>query len=235
MIDVRELQKTYGGNLVLDLPELKIPAGQSFGLVGNNGAGKTTFFSLLLDLVEPTQGEITNGGEKIQKNDQWKAHTAAYIDQDFLIGYLTPEEYFELIAQLRQVDLETLQSWLQGFESFFKGEILGRKRYIRDLSKGNQKKVGLIACLIGAPKVVVLDEPFANLDPSSQIQLKDLLKNISEQTQTTLLISSHDLNHITEVCERIVLLDHGTVQQDLMTTPETLKTLETYFTSISKD
>jgi len=214
---------------------LKIPAGQSFGLVGNNGAGKTTFFSLLLDLVEPTQGEITNGGEKIQKNDQWKAHTAAYIDQDFLIGYLTPEEYFELIAQLRQVDPETLQSWLQGFESFFKGEILGRKRYIRDLSKGNQKKVGLIACLIGAPKVVVLDEPFANLDPSSQIQLKDLLKNLSEQTQTTLLISSHDLNHITEVCERIVLLDHGTVQQDLMTTPETLKTLETYFTSISKD
>ena len=235
MIDVRELQKTYGGNLVLDLPQLMIPAGQSFGLVGNNGAGKTTFFSLLLDLVEPTQGEITNGGEKIQKNDQWKAHTAAYIDQDFLIGYLTPEEYFELIAQLRQVDLESLQSWLQGFESFFKGEILGRKRYIRDLSKGNQKKVGLIACLIGAPQVVILDEPFANLDPSSQIQLKDLLKNLSEQTQTTLLISSHDLNHITEVCERIVLLDHGTIQQDLMTTPETLKTLETYFTSISQD
>ncbi|MGC6480546.1 MAG: ABC transporter ATP-binding protein [Flavobacteriaceae bacterium] len=235
MIEVSDLVKKYSGNEVLNLPQLNIPEGQSFGLVGNNGAGKTTFFSLLLDLVEPSQGQILNGGEAVQKNDRWKKHTAAYIDQDFLIGYLTPEEYFELIAQLREVNIETLHGWLQGFESFFKGEILGRKRYIRDLSKGNQKKVGIIACLIGNPQVVILDEPFANLDPSSQIQLKELLKNLYQQSQTTLLISSHDLNHITEVCERIVLLDRGVVQEDLMTTPETLQNLEKYFKAISEN
>ncbi|MGB0375621.1 MAG: ABC transporter ATP-binding protein [Flavobacteriaceae bacterium] len=234
MIEVKELIKKYGTNVVLNIPELDIPKAQSFGLVGNNGAGKTTLFSLLLDLVEPTQGEITIGQEQVQKNDRWKSFTAAYIDQDFLIGYLTPEEYFELIAQLRQVDLGELHSWLQGFESFFKGEILGRKRYIRDLSKGNQKKVGLIACLIGDPEVVILDEPFANLDPSSQMQLKELLKSLSEESQTTLLISSHDLNHITEVCERIVLLDRGEIQKDTITTPETLSALESYFKSISE-
>jgi len=83
--------------------------------------------------------------------------------------------------------------------------------------------------LIGQPEVVILDEPFANLDPTTQIRLKTTLKKINEETSSTLLISSHDLGHITEVCERIVVLNKGEIIKDLKTSDETLKELEQFF------
>ncbi len=90
MIEVKELTKTYGSQTVLNLPQLEIPKGQSFGLVGNNGAGKTTFFSLLLDLIAPTTGHILNNGVEVRSSEAWKPFTSAFIDESFLIGYLTP-------------------------------------------------------------------------------------------------------------------------------------------------
>ena len=116
------------------------------------------------------------------------------------------------------------------FSSFFKDEILDQKKYIRDLSKGNQKKVGITASLIGSPELIVLDEPFSNLDPSSQILLKKLIEKFSKNQNTTFLISSHDLTHVTEVCNRIVLLEKGVVVKDIETNKATLKELEGYFT-----
>jgi ABC-2 type transport system ATP-binding protein len=106
---------------------------------------------------------------------------------------------------------------------------------LRDLSKGNQKKVGLIGALIGNPEVVILDEPFANLDPSTQIRLKQLIKSETQNTHTTFLISSHDLTHVTEVCDRIVVLEKGQVINDLQTSTETLKELEKYFSESLED
>ena len=106
---------------------------------------------------------------------------------------------------------------------------MGGKKYLRDLSKGNQKKVGVIAALLGDPKVVILDEPFANLDPSTQIRLKEIIKDLSKEKDTTVLVSSHDIQDVTEVCERIVLLEKGKVIKDIVTSPKTLKELETYF------
>lgn len=100
---------------------------------------------------------------------------------------------------------------------------------MRDFSKGNQKKVGLAAAFLGQPKLIVLDEPFANLDPSSQFKLKAILAEIAQKKESTLLISSHDLNHVTEVCSRIVLLDKGQIKKDLQTHSSTLKELEAYF------
>ena len=118
---------------------------------------------------------------------------------------------------------------LAGFEDFFHGEILRQKKYLRDLSKGNQKKVGITATFIGNPEVVVLDEPFANLDPTTQIRLKKIIRELSAKREVTALISSHDLVHVTEVCERIVVLDKGQIVKDIQTSPETLKELETFF------
>ena len=122
-----------------------------------------------------------------------------------------------------------MKEFLGQFEALFNGEITGKKKYIRDLSKGNQKKVGIAAALMGSPEVILLDEPFANLDPTTQIRLKDLLRDLKEKYQLTMLISSHDLNHVTEVCERIVLLEKGEVKQDIKTSASTLKDLEEYF------
>ena len=100
MIHIHDLSKTYNGVTVLKIDELHIPKGESFGLVGNNGAGKTTLFSALLDLIQPTTGYIQNGEAKVNESEAWKSHTASFIDESFLIGYLTAEEYFYFIGEL---------------------------------------------------------------------------------------------------------------------------------------
>ncbi len=229
MIEVEHLTKQYGRSTALDLPELTIPDGQCVGLVGNNGAGKTTFFNLLLDLVPATTGLVRNLGVQVARSESWKHHTGAYLDESFTIGYLTPEEYYTFIADLRGVTKEDLDAFLHPFEPFFNGEILGKGKYLRDLSKGNLKKAGVVAALIGSPKVLVLDEPFANLDPSSQLRLKSILKELASRKDITMLISSHDLAHVAEVCDRILVLEKGKLVKDLKTTPETLAELEKVF------
>ncbi|NNK10286.1 MAG: ABC transporter ATP-binding protein [Flavobacteriaceae bacterium] len=229
MITVHDLTKTYGTQTVLNIPSLEIPKGQSFGLVGNNGAGKTTFFSLLLDLIQPTTGKIINNEVQVDVSEEWKPFTSAFIDETFLIGYLTPEEYFYFIGELRGRNKADVDSLVSNFENFFHGEILGQKKYLRDLSKGNQKKVGIVASFIGDPEVVILDEPFANLDPTTQIRLKQIIRELTENREVTVLVSSHDLIHVTEVCERIVVLNKGEIVKDIQTSPQTLKELETFF------
>lgn len=229
MIEVEQLTKKYRNAVVLDVPALSIPDGQCLGLVGNNGAGKTTFFNLLLDLVPATTGTIRNSGIEVNKDRSWKNHTSAYLDESFLIGYLTPEEYFYFIGELRHRDKAAVDAFLLAFAPFFNGEVLGQRKYLRDLSKGNQKRVGIVSTLIGSPTVVVLDEPFANLDPSSQFRLKGIIKELVAQKNVTVLISSHDLAHVAEVCGRIVVLEKGRMLKDISTTPETLKELESMF------
>jgi ABC-2 type transport system ATP-binding protein len=229
MIQVNQLSKKYNGTTVLHIDNLSIPKGQSFGLVGNNGAGKTTFFSLLLDLIQPTTGEIVNHEIPVHTSENWKPFTASFLDESFLIGYLTPEEYFYFIGDLRGQNKADVDALLSKHEEFFNGEILNNKKYLRDLSKGNQKKVGIIATLIGNPEVVVLDEPFANLDPTTVNRLKKIIKELSENPQVTILVSSHDLQHTVEVCDRIVALNKGEVVKDIVTSDETLKELEAFF------
>ncbi|WP_127136092.1 ABC transporter ATP-binding protein [Flagellimonas oceanensis] len=229
MITVHNLTKTYGENTVLNIDNLEIPKGQSFGLVGNNGAGKTTLFSLLLDLIQPSSGHIINKDVQVDQSEDWKPFTSAFIDETFLIGYLTPEEYFYFIGELRDRNKADVDALLSNFDDFFHGEILGQKKYLRDLSKGNQKKVGIVASFIGNPEVVVLDEPFANLDPTTQIRLKGIIKDLAAKEGVTVLVSSHDLIHVTEVCERIVVLNKGEIVKDIHTSAETMKELEAFF------
>jgi ABC-2 type transport system ATP-binding protein len=230
MIQVNQLSKTYSNGVkVLNITNLEIPKGQSFGLVGNNGAGKTTFFSLLLDLIQPSTGSIKNNSIQVNTSEAWKPFTAAFIDESFLIGYLTAEEYFYFIGDLRGQNKADVDALLKKHEEFFNGEILNSKKYLRDLSKGNMKKVGIIATLIGNPEVVILDEPFANLDPTTVNRLKKIIKELSEKPEVTVLVSSHDLVHTVEVCNRIVALNKGEIVKDIETSPETLKELEAFF------
>jgi ABC-2 type transport system ATP-binding protein len=229
MIITSNLSKTYNDVSVLHIENLEIPKGQSFGLVGNNGAGKTTYFSLLLDLIQPTTGHIKNNEVLVHESEDWKPFTSSFIDESFLIGYLTAEEYFYFIGELRGQNKVDVDALVSQFEDFFHGEILGQKKYLRDLSKGNQKKVGIVAALIGNPEVIILDEPFANLDPTTQIRLKGIIKDLAEKQGVTVLVSSHDLMHVTDVCERIVVLEKGEVVKDLATNTATLKELEAHF------
>ena len=228
MIEITNLKKTYADRTVVAIEHLQITAGETIGVVGNNGAGKTTLFRMLLDLIRPSSGTIYSKGFNVAGNDSWKSYTASFLDEGFLIDYLTPEEYFIFIGSLHQLDANAIKTFLQTYEEFFNGEILSSGKYIRDFSKGNQNKIGIAAALMQKPELLILDEPFANLDPTTQIRLKTQLKLLKSENITT-LISSHDLNHVTDVCDRIILFEKGKVINDLETNENTLEELETYF------
>lgn len=235
MIHLSQLSKTYSGNTVLSIESLELQAGEIIGLVGNNGAGKTTFFSLLLDLIKPSTGYIENQGVRVNESEAWKSTTAAFIDENFLIGYLTAEEYFEFIAGLRGVTKAELSDFIEVFRAFFNDEILGNKKYIRDYSKGNQKKIGIAAAFIGTPALVILDEPFANLDPRAQMQLQKLIKTFNTDHGVSLLVSSHDLLHVSEVSQRILILNKGELIKDVRTSEITLEDLRAFFSEEVKE
>jgi len=229
MVKVENLKKQFGNITAIDIDRLSIPKGQKFGLVGNNGAGKTTLFRLVLDLIKPTHGEILVNGNPVVLKDEWKAFTGSFLDESFLIGFLSPEEYFDFIAQLQSVEKVELDTFLDRFNMFFNDEVLGKKKYIRDMSRGNQRKIGIVGSMIGSPKLLVLDEPFANLDPSSQRQLSLILREEQQFHDTTMLISSHDLTHVTEVSDRIVVLEKSKIVKDLSVGQNALADLEMYF------
>ncbi|WP_194974207.1 ABC transporter ATP-binding protein [Aquiflexum lacus] len=230
MISVQNLKKQYKEAVVLDVESLEIPKSECFGLVGNNGAGKTTLFRIMLDLVRASSGEVFIDGQNVSKTEDWKARVGAYLDEHMLLSYLTPDEYFETLRKIYRLSEEDLKLHLENFKDLFNDEILGKKKYIRDLSKGNLKKVGIAAALMGNPEVILLDEPFENLDPSSQIRLKKLILREKERSQITFLISSHDLNHVTDICDRIVLLEKGKVIKDLKEKELMMSELDSYFT-----
>jgi ABC-2 type transport system ATP-binding protein len=230
MIDINSLTKIYGKQTVLNIQNLKINQGESFGLVGNNGAGKTTMFRCILDLIRPNSGTVCIKNNNVASDESWKKYTGSFLDEGFLIDFLTPEEYFRFVADIYELSEGDLIEFYRKFEDFFNNEILGKKKLIRHLSSGNRQKIGIAAALMPNPELLVLDEPFTSLDPTTQIRLKTLLKSLQKEKEITILISSHDLNHITEVCNRIVILHEGVIVHDLATNQDTLKILEEYFT-----
>lgn len=229
MIQIENLTKSYSGVKVLDIDKLEITKGSSFGLVGNNGAGKTTLFRIALDLLRADTGAVLINDENVAKTENWKKITGSFLDQGFLIDFLSPEEFFDFIGKVRGLSSDDIELHLQSMQEFFNGEIIGKKKLIRNLSMGNQQKIGVAAALMGNPEIVVLDEPFNSLDPTTQIRLIKLINKMKTEKNITFLISSHDLNHVTEVCERIVVLHEGKIVHDIVTQEDTLDELKAYF------
>jgi len=173
IIEVNNLSKVYGKIEVLNIENLKIESGESFGLVGNNGAGKTTFFQSDPRFNRSVWWRDPFNGIAVARSDHWKAYTGSYIDEKFLIEFLYPEEYFEFVANLNSLTRKEYTDFIEKYREFFAEEILGQKKFIRDLSKGNQKKVGIAAALLTKSDLLVMDEPFPHLDPTSVFQIKE--------------------------------------------------------------
>ena len=239
-IKIENLKKCFGEKTAVDINEFTIHDGDMLGLVGNNGAGKTTLFRLILDLIKADEGSVTitlpsdSSAEPIAVNpaqsEEWKNHTGAYIDEGFLIDFLTPEEYFQFIGKVNGMNKQAVEERLKDFEHFMGGEVLGQKKLIRNLSAGNKQKVGIISTLMNRPQLVILDEPFNFLDPSSQNILKHLLEQHRNETGATILISSHNLAHTVDISNRIALLEHGLIIRDLPNHEASARQeLETYF------
>jgi ABC-2 type transport system ATP-binding protein len=242
MIKIENLKKQFGETIACDTPSFQINDGDILGLVGNNGAGKTTLFRMLLDLLKPDDGSVNYilpspsgeglGGESINpvESEAWKQHVGAYIDEGFLIDFLTPEEYFAFLGKVSGMTQQQVDERLKDFERFANGEIFGQKKLIRNLSAGNKMKVGIISALLRKPEIVILDEPFNFLDPTSQLVLKHLLTDYQQQTGATILIASHNLQHTVDISTRIALLEHGVIIRDLPNNEGSARTeLETYF------
>src|SRR5690606_3447991 len=229
MIKIEGLVKRYKDATVLEVPSLQINASECFGLVGNNGAGKTTLFRIMLDLVRATEGRVFFEEEDVDKTEHWKQRVGAYLDEHMLLSFLTADEYFESLRRIYGLSQDDLNQHLEKFRELFNDEILGKKKYIRDLSKGNLKKVGIAAAMIGSPVAVLLDEPFENLDPSSQNRLKRFILQEKERRNITFLLSSHDLAHVTDICDRIVLLEKGKIIKDLVDKEQMVTELFQYF------
>lgn len=228
-ISIKNLQKYYGKNKALDIDELKIAEGELIGLVGNNGAGKTTFLRLLLDILGPDEGEVLINNEDIHKSNDWKSYTGSFLDEGFLIDFMTPEEYFYFSGELYGLSKADVNEKLKTLKQFMSDEILNQKKYIRQLSTGNKQKTGIIAAMIVEPKLLLLDEPFNFLDPTSQITIRNKLKQINEEKKTTMIISSHNLNHIASICSRIILLEKGFVIKDIDNIAGKAEDIEEYF------
>jgi ABC-2 type transport system ATP-binding protein len=232
MIKVTNLIKTYNKKTVLNISDLTIGNGEIFGLVGNNGAGKTTLLRLMLDLIRADRGEVCSGEHIVARTEDWKDYTSSYLDEGFLIEYLTPEEFFSFIADEYRLTKEVMDLRLAAFSDFFNGEVLGQTRkYLRDFSKGNRQKIGVASALITEPGVLILDEPFNSLDPTSQILLKRMLSDYNRKNGATIIISSHDLNHVTEICTRIAIIEKGIIIRDLQNNGQAMAELASYFSA----
>lgn len=232
MITISNLTKVYGDTTVLDIPELTIRQGELIGLVGNNGAGKSTMLRLILDLIKADTGHVELMGQKVNESTDWKYKTGSFVDGSFLIDFLTPEEYFAFIAKAYGISKELMDERLAEYHTLMNGEVLGTKKYIKNFSEGNKQKTGIIGAMFINPDILLLDEPFNYLDPSSQITVSRLIHKMNKELGCTIIISSHNLNLVSDISSRILLLEKGNIIKDLPNTQgEAITELETYFES----
>ena len=180
MIAIDRLRKNFGEKVAVDIEHYEINQGDMLGLVGNNGAGKTTLFRLMLDLLKADNGKVVINDIDVSQSEDWKSFTGAFIDDGFLIDYLTPEEYFYFIGKMYGLKKEEVDERLVTFERFMNGEVIGHKKLIRNYSAGNKQKIGIISAMLHHPQLLILDEPFNFLDPSSQSVIRHLLKKYNK-------------------------------------------------------
>ena len=218
-IKIDNVKKTFGEKVAVNVEAFEVKSGEVLGLVGNNGAGKSTLFRIILDLLKPDHGKVlmfdAEKSVNVAETEEWKNWTGAYIDESFIIDYLTPDEYLSFVARLSGISTEQMEEELKKYEHFMAGEVLGQKKLIRNLSAGNKQKVGIIAALLLHPQILILDEPFNFLDPSSQNSFKHIINDYNKETGATILISSHNLNHTVDISHRIALLENGVIIRDI--------------------
>ena len=236
MIRISDLTKKFDNVEVLNIPQLQVEKGELIGIVGNNGAGKTTLLRLCLDLLFADSGTVSIDNENVAQGENWKKITGSYLSEKFLIDFLKPAEYFNFIGEIYGLTKQEIVEKVSIFEEFMTEEILKHpKKYIEKFSMGNKQKIGIVGAMLMRPRLLILDEPFNFLDPSSQIEMKYLLQKYNAEFGTTILLSSHNIQYIADICSRIIILEKGKVIRDEQnTTPEIKAELENYFEKASR-
>lgn len=227
MIEVKNLKKSFNGMVALNIESLEINQGECVGIVGNNGAGKTTFFKSILDLLKPDFGYVSIEGTHVNLSADWQNHLNAFIDESFLIEFLKPKEYLSFILKMKGSAF-SVDELLSNYSEFSNKDIDASTKYIRDLSTGTKIRIGVLSLLAGDPKYIIMDEPFAHLDPTSQSKLRKLIRAQKAEGRCV-IVSSHNLQNISESCDRVILIEEGKVKYDVKVSQESMKQLEDYF------
>lgn len=205
MLEVSNLSKSFGKVEALKDLNFKAEDGKIFGIIGRNGAGKSTTFRLILKIIEPTNGEILYNGEKI--NEKILDKIGYLPEEGSLISTYTVLELCEYYGALKLVSPEQIRERLvMWLEEFNIKEFMNRK--IKDLSKGNRQKIQFIISVLHNPELLILDEPFSGLDPISVEELKKAILKLKSEGKT-IIFSSHRMDHIEALCENILIIDKG--------------------------
>lgn len=206
MLEIKNVSKSFGKVKALDNVSFNVEKGHLFGLIGQNGAGKSTLFRCIMDFFDEYEGEILYDGNLMKSLPLEKI--GFLPEERSLSPKKTIEEeirYFARLNLMKGLDKKTLQKYFDKFE--IKGKLNDK---IKDLSKGNQQKVQLLASLIYKPDFLILDEPFSGLDPYNIRLLQDIIKEVNE-LGTTIIFSSHNMENIEDMCNKLVMLKDGQV------------------------
>lgn len=228
MLEFKKLVKNYGKKRALDINDLFVQKGECVGILGNNGAGKTTLFRSILDLVKPDTGTVSFQGFEIQGSDHWKGHISAFLDEASLIDFLTPTEYFNFVGSTFKMNQRDVEERLKKYDFFLNEDIRSNQKLIRELSTGSKVRTGIVSTLLHPVELIILDEPFAHIDPRSQQQLIQLIKSVNADG-VTVLLSSHSLSNVADLCKRLILMHEGTILIDQFSDEEVLQKVSKYF------
>lgn len=214
MIEVRNLTKQYGKKTALKGISFSVKSGEIVGLLGLNGAGKSTTMNILTGYISATSGDVVIDGHDILKEPKKAKKIIGYLPEQLsFYNDMRVMEYLEFICDLKGFSVPAKQK-REHIDKIC--EMVGiphmKGRMIRNLSKGYRQRVGFAAAFIGNPKVLILDEPTVGLDPSQVIEIRQLIKDIGKST--TIIISSHILSEIQTICDRIIVLKEGEIVAD---------------------
>lgn len=208
ILKIKNLNTSYGQNLVLKDINLEIKEGSIFGLIGPNGAGKSTLMKSILGLVEKDSGKITLYGKEINEKNQKETNKnlGSLIEAPSFYDHLTAYDNLDLICDMKNINKEKIDSTLRDV-----GLIKSKDKKVREFSLGMKQRMGIAIALIGNPKFLILDEPINGLDPYGIEEMRDLFKSIVKNSNTSILISSHILDEIEKISTHIGILKNGSL------------------------
>lgn len=209
LLEVRQVKKQFGSNVVLNNLTFSIPQGSIFGFVGKNGAGKTTTMKLILGLETVDEGEIYLNGQKVTFGKPATNHSVGYLpDVPEFYDYMNSTEYLMLCAEITKIDKKQRRTRVE--EMLELVGLANNDRRIKGYSRGMKQRLGIAQALLNEPEFLICDEPTSALDPSGRNEFLDLLASL--RGRVTVLFSTHILSDVERICDRVGILHHGQLQ-----------------------
>ena len=207
MIEVNNLVKRYGDHLAVDHLSFHVEKGQIYGFLGPNGAGKSTTMNIMTGYIASTEGEVIINGHNILNEPEEAKKCIGYLPEQPPLYYdMTVGEYLKFVSELKKIPKDQRNKQIEEIMTLV-GILPMKDRMIKNLSKGYKQRVGLAQAMIGYPDIIILDEPTVGLDPKQIIEIRDLIKKLSENH--TIIFSSHILSEVSAVCDYIMIINNG--------------------------